>query len=199
MVSERVIHVRPYRPFLTCSYHVRWGSHPVSTRSVLAFKTCTHAPQTLQGPHKASGRQARHGRDTCICSRMLRARCTLQWKSGQRRSGRWRVLAWPVDRDPQTHDRAKATRGRPRASLDRPWPRRDTRTPTLCRHRRSPVDAADRRRQLRASNLPQPDSRRARLDKRRSQACRLMRLSLNESMPGRHSARPGWGWASPVQ
>ena len=86
--------------------------------------------------------------------------------------------------------------GQPRASLDRPWPRRDTRTPTLCRHRRSPVDAADRRRQLRASNLPQPDSRRARLDKRRSQACRLMRLSLNESMPGPHSARPGWGWAS---
>ena len=22
-----------------------------------------------------------------------------------------------------------------------------------------------------------------------------MRLSLNESMPGQHSARPGWGWA----
>ena len=101
---------RPPRLFLTCSYHQRRGSHPVSTRSVLTFETCTHAPQTLQGPHKASGRQARHGRNTCICSQMLREQCTLQCKSGQRRRERQRVLAWLVDRDPQTHDRARATR-----------------------------------------------------------------------------------------
>ena len=35
---------RPPRLFLTYSYHQRRGSHPVSTRSVLTFKTCTHAP-----------------------------------------------------------------------------------------------------------------------------------------------------------
>ena len=75
--------------------------------------------------------------------------------------------------------------GQPRASLDRPWPRRDTRTPTLCRHRRSPVDAADRRRQLRAIKLPQPDSRRARLDKRRSQACQPRPACSHDS----HSTR----------
>ena len=87
--------------------------------------------------------------------------------------------------------------GQPRASLDRPWPRRDTRTPTLCRHRRSPVDAADRRRQLRASNLPQPDSRRARLDKRRSQACQphaLMTLTQREhAWSAFRAARAGLG------
>ena len=42
--------------------------------------------------------------------------------------------------------------------------------------------------------LPRPDSRRARLDQRRSQAC-SHDYQLNESMPGRHSAQPGRGWA----
>ena len=57
--------------------------------------------------------------------------------------------------------------GRPRASLDRPWPQRDERTQTPCRHRRSAVHSANRRHQLRASSCHDLISKRARLDRRR--------------------------------
>ena len=82
--------------------------------------------------------------------------------------------------------------GRPRASLDRPWPQRDERTQTPCRHRRSAVHSANRRHQLRASSCHDLISKRARLDRRRPLAC-------FESMPGRYSARPGGAGRGPGQ
>ena len=182
---------RPSRLFLTCSYHQRRGSHPVSTRSVLTFKTCTHAPQTLQGPHKASGKQARHGRNTCICSRFCgnSAHCNGGAASEEARGrgcsrGLWIAI--------HKHMIEQGRHGRPRASLDRPWPQRDERTQTPCRHRRSAVHSANRRHQLRASSCHDLISKRARLDRRRPLAC-------FESMPGRYSARPGGAGRGPGQ
>ena len=108
-----------------------------------------------------SGRQARHGRNTCICSRFCgnSAHCNGGAASEEARGrgcsrGLWIAIHKHTCRATWRHgDMARAGRhGRPRASLDQPRPRRNKRTQTLCRHRRSPVDSANRRHQLRAGS-----------------------------------------------
>ena len=113
------------------------------------------------------------------------------------------MLAWLVDRDPQTHmqgDMATWRHGSSRAtraaqSLPRPTTATAQQThpntlpaPQISGRLSQPSPSASSR------QLPRPDSRRARLDQRRSQAC-SHDYQLNESMPGRHSAQPGRGWA----